>query len=222
MKKAMMVFLIGFVAGFGFKYSFDNWFDGKYQLMKEVDADAENYARIQRIVAAKRQLKQGNTTVNANVFHSLIEKTNLINNPSPNLIANRTVSNNRIIARNTALFYGLDPDLAYSVISSESNWNPTARSIVRNQPGAIGLMQMMPATGLNFCGLTEEQLWEPALNIECGVRYFTKWLREFGSVDLAICAYHAGPGKVIELGRCPNFNSTQAYKKAIRSKWGEL
>jgi len=219
MKKIVIALLIGFIVGIVCKSVFDHWFDGKYQLKTQINddfSDAENYARLQRIVAKRRQ------NVSVNVSHSLIKRTNQTNKPSSNLIVNRTIHNNRIIARNTALFYGVDPELIYSVISAESNWNPTARSIVKNQPGAIGLMQIMPATGLNFCGLTEKQLWNPALNIECGVRYFAKWLRKFKSVDLAICAYHAGPGKVTELGRCPNFSSTQAYKETIRKKWGEL
>lgn len=93
--------------------------------------------------------------------------------------------------------FGLDPYLVCGVIYTESGFRPQAKSGV----GAMGLMQLMPATGLEEAellgieGLAEEGLWEPALNIRLGCSYLKKLLDEFGSDAVALAAYNAGPGR---------------------------
>ena len=94
--------------------------------------------------------------------------------------------------------FGLDPYLVCGVIYTESAFRPQAKSSV----GALGLMQLMPATGieeaelLGIEGVTEEKLTEPALNIRLGCNYLSKLLDEFGSESVALAAYNAGPGRV--------------------------
>ncbi len=94
--------------------------------------------------------------------------------------------------------FDLDPALVCGVIFTESSFHPDARS----GAGALGLMQLMPATGLEEAtlleieGITEERLTEPALNIRLGCNYLKKLLDEFGTESVALAAYNAGPGRV--------------------------
>ena len=94
--------------------------------------------------------------------------------------------------------FDLDRYLVCGVIFTESAFRPEARSNV----GALGLMQLMPATGLEEAelleieGVTEDRLTEPALNIRLGCNYLRKLLDEFGTESVALAAYNAGPGRV--------------------------
>lgn len=94
--------------------------------------------------------------------------------------------------------FDLDPYLVCGVIFTESAFRPEAKSNV----GALGLMQLMPATGLEEAelleieGVTEDRLTEPALNIRLGCNYLRKLLDEFGTDSVALAAYNAGPGRV--------------------------
>ena len=100
--------------------------------------------------------------------------------------------------RSSAREFQLDPSLVCAVIFTESGFRPQAKSGV----GALGLMQLMPATGLEEAellqieGVTEERLTEPALNIRLGCNYLRKLLDEFGNESVALAAYNAGPGRV--------------------------
>ena len=86
--------------------------------------------------------------------------------------------------------FGLDPYLVCGVIFTESAFRPEARSGV----GALGLMQLMPATGLEEAelleieGVTEQRLTEPALNIRLGCNYLRKLLDEFGAESVALAS----------------------------------
>ena len=94
--------------------------------------------------------------------------------------------------------FELDPYLVCGVIFTESGFRPQARSNV----GALGLMQLMPATGmeeaklLEIEGVTEQDLTDTALNIRLGCKYLKKLLDEFGNESVALAAYNAGPGRV--------------------------
>ena len=94
--------------------------------------------------------------------------------------------------------FDLDPCLVCGVIFTESGFRQNAKSGV----GALGLMQLMPATGLEEAellgieGVTEQRLTEPALNIRLGCNYLRKLLDEFGTESVALAAYNAGPGRV--------------------------
>ena len=112
--------------------------------------------------------------------------------------------------------YHLDVTLLFAIIDQESQWNPNAIS----PKGAIGLMQIMPETGEMECGLvTRDQLLDPKLNLECGATYFSRLLKHFGTVKLALCAYNSGPNRVAELGRCPQLQETTRYTKNILTAW---
>lgn len=95
---------------------------------------------------------------------------------------------------------GLDPDLVFAVIKTESGFNPNAESNV----GARGLMQIMQDTfdWLKF-KMNDEQteyseMYDPETNIKYGCYLLGYLLDEFGSVETAMAAYHAGRGQVNE------------------------
>lgn len=88
----------------------------------------------------------------------------------------------------------LNPALVSSVINVESHHNPNAES----SAGALGLMQLLPATANWLAGreLTEEELKEPNLNLSLGCQYLAQLLTQFPNLECALAAYNAGPGNV--------------------------
>jgi hypothetical protein len=107
---------------------------------------------------------------------------------------------------------GLDPALAHAVIAAESAYRPTARS----PKGAVGLMQLMPATAERF-GVPRAQRHDPEANLRAGLRYL-KWLIATfdGDLRLALAGYHAGEGAVQKYGnRIPPYRETQDYVRRV-------
>jgi soluble lytic murein transglycosylase-like protein len=108
--------------------------------------------------------------------------------------------------------HGVRPELVRAVIQVESGFNPRARSRV----GAMGLMQLMPATAAE---LGVDNPWDPVQNIRGGVAYLGSLIREFGDEVLALAAYNAGPGAVNRYGqRIPPYRETQDYVQKITRK----
>jgi soluble lytic murein transglycosylase-like protein len=91
----------------------------------------------------------------------------------------------------------------------ESRMDPAARS----EAGAQGLLQLMPQTvrELRLAGN------DPALNVLAGARYLRQMLDRFGSVDLALAAYNAGPTAVERAGGAPTI-ATLRYVKDVEAR----
>ncbi len=89
--------------------------------------------------------------------------------------------------------YGLSPYLLAAVARSESRFDPAATS----RRGAVGLMQLMPATGRYVSGHdAHPALRSPGDNIALGARYLAQLLRQFSSQTAAIAAYNGGEANV--------------------------
>ena len=106
--------------------------------------------------------------------------------------------------------HGVAPSLLAAVASQESGFDPRAVS----PAGAQGLMQFMPATAR---GLGVDPL-DPASAVDGAARYLRDLTRQFGSTDLALAAYNAGPGTVRKHGGIPPYPETQNYVRAVTSK----
>ena len=109
---------------------------------------------------------------------------------------------------------GLDPRLLAAMVWQESRFQEDAVS----RSGAIGLAQLMPGTA---AGLDVDP-WDPIQNLEGGARYLAWTIEEFGSVELGLAAYNAGPGRVREAGGIPNIAETQAYVPRVLDYYRQL
>jgi soluble lytic murein transglycosylase-like protein len=111
--------------------------------------------------------------------------------------------------------HDVSADLVRAVIQVESGFNPRARSV----KGAMGLMQLMPATAREL-GVTDA--YDPAQNIRGGVAYLKQLLTQFDSnVELALAAYNAGPGAVNRYGSVPPYRETRSYVIKVKDKAGK-
>lgn len=109
----------------------------------------------------------------------------------------------------------LEPALVIAVAAAESGFNADAVS----RKGALGLMQVMPATAERYgvAGRSgtdgRHAVMEPKLNVQVGSRYLADLLRMFdGDKELALAAYNAGEGAVVKHGRrIPPYPETRQY-----------
>jgi soluble lytic murein transglycosylase-like protein len=113
--------------------------------------------------------------------------------------------------------YQIEAALIKAIIMAESSFNPRAVS----KRGAQGLMQLMPTTA-KWLGV--DDAFDPALNIDGGVRYLRRLIDRFkGDVELALAAYNAGSRYVRKYGGVPPFKATRTYvKKVLKLREGYL
>lgn len=104
--------------------------------------------------------------------------------------------------------HGVDPALLAAVAKAESSFDPAAVS----RSGAEGLMQLMPGTAAAL-GVTDS--FDPAQAVDGAARLLKDHLARFGTVELALAAYNAGPGAVTRHGGVPPYRETQEYVKKI-------
>ena len=130
--------------------------------------------------------------------------------------ATRYVASDRINAYDDVIveharLNGVRPDLVRAVVQVESAFNPYARS----PKGALGLMQLMPATAREF-GVANP--FNAVENVRGGVAYLRRLLDRYGNNEqLALAAYNAGPGAVDKYGESvPPYRETQNYVSRIK------
>ena len=101
--------------------------------------------------------------------------------------------------------YGLDPDIIFSLIRAESDFDPKAVS----PKGAQGLMQLMPETAAKL-GVTNPM--DAAANVEGGTRYLQGLLEQYHyDLTKALAAYNAGPARVDQYHGVPPYRETITY-----------
>jgi soluble lytic murein transglycosylase-like protein len=109
---------------------------------------------------------------------------------------------------------GIDPALLAALVKHESNFDPS----VVSHAGAIGLAQLMPGTARGL-GVDPH---DPQANLDGGARYLKEQLDRFGSEELALAAYNAGPNRVAQAGGVPRIAETQAYVPRVLATWEQL
>lgn len=122
-------------------------------------------------------------------------------------IADRAAKHERAIL-SYAMQYGVSASLVKAVITKESCFDTQAVSHV----GAEGLMQLMPDTAR---WLKVSDRADVNQNLSAGIRYLSDLRKRFGSEELALAAYNAGPGNVERYGGIPPFEETQDYVKSV-------
>ncbi len=138
--------------------------------------------------------------------------------PSPALASAATLSLGGASLRDTigtySALYGLNPALVEAIVGTESGFDPDAVS----PRGAIGLMQLMPATA-RMLGVNPR---DPVENLRGGIACFAGLLRQYGDVASALVAYNAGPTHLerVRRGEAVLYGETRQYLERIASLTG--
>lgn len=113
----------------------------------------------------------------------------------------------------------VDPLLLHAVIRQESGY----RKSIRSHAGAIGLMQIMPATGASL-GVATPDLLIPESNVDAGARLIKKLYHKYdGNFRLVLAAYNAGEGAVKKYGnQIPPYTETQNYVNRVLAHYDRL
>lgn len=138
----------------------------------------------------------------------------IINNPlKSHAEAVSKVTIKELIVRHS-MEMGLDPALALSIAKAESGFCHDKKS----KYGAVGVFQLMPSTAKKM-GYNPYQLHD---NIKGGITYYKKMYSMFGSTELALAAYNAGPGNVKKYNGIPPFTETRKFVSSIMNSYNNL
>ena len=111
----------------------------------------------------------------------------------------------------------VSPSLALAVAETESSFRPH----VVSHAGAVGVMQIMPATAYGMYKVKQEALFDPQTNIRIGVQYLEHLIKKYnGRIDLALSHYNGG-SRVMKDGKARVLPYTLDYVARIlaRSKY---
>lgn len=133
--------------------------------------------------------------------------------PAPAAKKSSTVDVKKTIM-DIALSLGVDPYVALSIAKLESGFDQNKR----NPSGAVGLFQLMPGTA-RVLGVNPHIASE---NIKGGILYYKQLYKRYGSMELALAAYNAGPGNVAKYKGVPPFRETQAFITKVKREYAVL
>lgn len=113
------------------------------------------------------------------------------------------------LAHDAAEKHGVDHRLVESIVEMESGFDPRAIS----SQGAMGLMQLMPATARQY-GVLDP--FDPRQNLAAGVRHLRRLLLRFGrDITKAVAAYNAGESAVDRYAGVPPYDETRTYVRRV-------
>lgn len=148
--------------------------------------------------------------IGSNIFHH--EQLPISGFPNLEKVSAPSIESNSSVFQLIIQFaqrYSVDPALALAIAKAESDFNPNAIS----HKGAVGIMQLMPETAK---ALGVENPFDPAQNIDGGIRYLKGLIDRFGgNIALAVAAYNAGPNTVRRYGGIPPFPETQNFVRRV-------
>jgi soluble lytic murein transglycosylase-like protein len=108
--------------------------------------------------------------------------------------------------------YGVERALVRAVVAAESNFNAQAVS----HAGAVGLMQVMPATAGDYGVTSTAALFDPKTNLKTGTRHLKRLLDKYqNDYGRAIMAYNAGEGVVDRTNSNVTYRETLDYTEAV-------
>lgn len=107
--------------------------------------------------------------------------------------------------------HGLDLVLVHALIRAESGYDPHAVSPM----GAVGLMQVMPATAADYGVESVERLFDPEVNLHTGMRHLKRLLGKYGAIGPAVMAYNAGEGALERSEGFVSYPETQRYTHRV-------
>ena len=160
---------------------------------------AESHADIYKYIDGKGVVHFTNVSKGKGYKRVISEKKSLSNKAYDHIIKRKSSE------------YNIEPAIIRALITTESAWNPRAVS----KKGAMGLMQLMPATANE---MEIKDPFDPEENIDGGTRYL-RWLldRFDDNLDLALAAYNAGPARVEKSGGIPQIAETKKFVKKVLS-----
>lgn len=127
---------------------------------------------------------------------------------STNLKANaNNVDDVKAVIVKYSVELGIDPALALSIAKTESGF----RHDTRSRYGAVGVFQLMPSTAKRL-GVNPYYLSD---NIKGGLMYYKMMYKMYGSTELALAAYNAGPGVVNRYNAVPPIGETKRFVNSI-------
>jgi soluble lytic murein transglycosylase-like protein len=134
--------------------------------------------------------------------------------PAPPADSQKELTPRELITR-AAIHNGLPPEIVHSVAKAESGYHVDAVS----PKGAIGLMQLMPATAAEL----NVNPFDPAQNVEAGAKYLRELLLKYENdphqVSKALAAYNAGPGAVDKYNGVPPYRETVEYVNRVLKEY---
>jgi soluble lytic murein transglycosylase-like protein len=136
--------------------------------------------------------------------------------PQPPAEAAPSKSELKPLIEGAAKRHGVELALVKAVISAESAYNAHAVS----SAGAVGLMQLMPATAADYGVGDTDRLFDPAVNVETGVRHLKRLLSKYNNdYGRVIMAYNAGEGVVDRTNSNVTYAETLAYTEGVINRY---